>query len=99
MPRSIWRRKVLLGANAFASQGHKRGSKYPVGVSRLEPVGVIVCSVLMALASGAVIYDSTHTLTHYFPKGPKMEFTNSASLMLSVVVVVKVVVWLIAKRE
>jgi len=89
---------VLLYANTLASSGAK-GSSYPVGVARLEPVGVIVCAVLMALASGAVIYDSTHTLVHYYPQGPSMEFTNTAAIMLSVVVVVKIVVWRAAKFE
>jgi len=60
---------------------------------------VIVCSILMALASGAVISDSVRTLVTYFPLGPSMEFTDSASVMLAVVVVVKVAVWRIAKRE
>lgn len=89
---------VLLGTNVAAGRRGK-GTPYPVGMSRLEPVGVIICSVLMALASGAVIYDSLHTLVHYFPKGPKMDFTNTATLMLTMVVGVKVVVWRIAKAE
>jgi len=89
---------VLLGANTLASNGNKGGA-YPVGVARLEPVGVIVCAVLMALASGAVIYDSVHTLVHYYPHGPSMEFTNTAAIMLSVVVIVKILVWRAAKHE
>mmetsp|Transcript_12236 Transcript_12236/g.38353 ORF Transcript_12236/g.38353 Transcript_12236/m.38353 type:complete len:453 (+) Transcript_12236:68-1426(+) len=89
---------VLLGANRYAESG-AGGDLYPVGVSRLEPVGVVVCAVLMVLASGAVIYDSCTTLFCYFPGGPKMEFTDVASAMLAVVVVVKIVVWRAAKFE
>lgn len=89
---------VLLGANTFAGVKGE-GTPYPVGVSRLEPVGVIICSVLMALASGAVIYDSFHTLEHYYPKGPAMQFTDTASVLLACVVAVKIVVWRIAKAE
>mmetsp|Transcript_104397 Transcript_104397/g.225253 ORF Transcript_104397/g.225253 Transcript_104397/m.225253 type:complete len:355 (-) Transcript_104397:202-1266(-) len=86
---------VLLGANTLAESNGTEKS-YPAGVSRLEPVGVIVCSVLMALASGAVIYDSVET----FAAGrPDMHFTNTASVLLSVVVCVKIAVWRIAKRE
>merc|ERR1719188_1999203 len=68
-------------------------------MSRLEPVGVIICSVLMALASGAVICDASRTLFAYYPEGPAMEFTDLATLMLTVVVMVKVVVWQVAKFE
>jgi len=89
---------ILLGANSLSGKGG-RGSAYPVGVARLEPLGVIVCSILMALASGAVISDSVRTLVQYYPSGPRMDFTDSASLMLAVVVCVKVAVWRIAKRE
>mmetsp|Transcript_49454 Transcript_49454/g.127630 ORF Transcript_49454/g.127630 Transcript_49454/m.127630 type:complete len:346 (-) Transcript_49454:92-1129(-) len=89
---------VLLGANTLAESGDA-GKNYPVGVSRLEPVGVIVCSVLMAMASGAVIYDSVETLFMNWPAGPDMQFTNTASVMLSAVVVVKVSVWRVAKQE
>merc|ERR1740123_578140 len=53
----------------------------------------------MALASGAVIFDSMATLYAYYPQGPSMEFTNAAAGMLSVVVVVKVVVWRCAVQE
>mmetsp|Transcript_2732 Transcript_2732/g.6613 ORF Transcript_2732/g.6613 Transcript_2732/m.6613 type:complete len:353 (-) Transcript_2732:256-1314(-) len=89
---------VLLAANSLSAFGGK-GSSYPVGVARLEPVGVVVCSVLMAMASGAVIYDSGATLVEYWPAGPNMVFTDLASLMLSVVVVIKIIVWRIAKFE
>jgi cation diffusion facilitator family transporter len=89
---------VLLGANQLATSGRK-AQAYPVGVARLEPVGVIVCAVLMALASGAVIYDAAHTLWHYYPEGPAMNFTDRAAFMLSVVVVVKIAVWRTAKLE
>lgn len=88
---------VLLGANTLAEK--KSQGAYPVGFARLEPVGVIVCSVLMALASGAVIYDSMYTLITYYPNGPAMEFTDLASIMLACIVVVKIFVWRIAKRE
>jgi len=88
---------VLLASNVLAAKG--RSVEYPVGTSRLEPVGVIVCSVLMALASGAVICDSVQTLAVFWPSGPNMVFTNSASFMLLAVVLVKIVVWRSAKHE
>jgi|EP00927_Polykrikos_kofoidii_P016210 cation diffusion facilitator family transporter len=89
---------VLLAANRIAS-GENTGIIYPVGVSRLEPIGVIVCAVLMGLASGFVIYDSIVTIFSFWPNGPDMVFTDVASIMLAVVVVVKIVVWRVAKRE
>lgn len=90
---------VLLLANRLADTAGGQGTIYPVGVSRVEPIGVIVCAVLMALGSGAVIYESVHTLSKDFPDGPDMTFTNLASIMLAVVVCVKVAVWRVAKRE
>jgi len=89
---------VLLAANSMA-EADTNGGIYPVGVSRLEPIGVIVCAVLMALASGAVIFDSADTLYTNWPSGPEMVFTNLASVMLFVVVLVKVIVWRVAQRE
>jgi cation diffusion facilitator family transporter len=89
---------VLLGANRLAeTQGVE--ASFPVGVSRLEPIGVIVCSTLMVVASGAVIYDCGYTLCTAFPGGPEMDFTLTAAVMLAAVVVVKIFVWRIAKVE
>jgi len=89
---------VLLAANALANAG--KDKTYPVGVSRLEPIGVVVCSVLMAMASGAVIFESLRTTAKYYgTDGPDMVFTNLASLMLFVVVLVKIAVWRVAKNE
>lgn len=89
---------VLLGVNWIAESGAVDGI-YPVGVSRLEPVGVIICAVLMTLGSGGVIYESGETLVLEYPDGPDMKFTWPAAIMLAVVVGVKVVIWQIAKRE
>jgi len=89
---------VLLGANRLADTEGVEAS-FPVGVSRLEPIGVIVCSTLMVLASGAVIYDCGRTLYTGFPGGPEMDFTFIAAVMLAAVVVVKIFVWRIAKVE
>jgi len=89
---------VLLGSNRLSESG-ALGDLYPVGVARLEPVGVVVCAVLMVLASGAVIYDSAITLVLNLPGGPDMEFTNAAQVMLAVVVIVKILVWRVAKSE
>eukprot|EP00446_Apocalathium_sp_SHHI-4_P052402 CAMPEP_0177365864 /NCGR_PEP_ID=MMETSP0368-20130122/39553_1 /TAXON_ID=447022 ORGANISM="Scrippsiella hangoei-like, Strain SHHI-4" /NCGR_SAMPLE_ID=MMETSP0368 /ASSEMBLY_ACC=CAM_ASM_000363 /LENGTH=212 /DNA_ID=CAMNT_0018828825 /DNA_START=69 /DNA_END=703 /DNA_ORIENTATION=- len=89
---------VLLAANALANAGKDKA--YPVGVSRLEPIGVVVCSVLMAMASGAVIFESLRTTAKYYgTDGPDMVFTNLASMMLFVVVLVKIAVWWVAKNE
>lgn len=89
---------VLLGVNWIAESGTVDGI-YPVGVSRLEAVGVIVVAVVMILGSGGVIYDAGFTLYYYYPDGPDMEFTLLAAIMLVCVVAVKVVVWQIAKNE
>jgi len=89
---------VLLAANNIA-ENDDTGAIFPVGVSRLEPIGVIVCAVLMGLASGAVIIESADTLYENYPDGPNMIFTNTASVLLAVVVIVKVMVWRLAKAE
>lgn len=90
---------TLLICNYLAKDGATDEEIYPLGVSRLEPIGVILCSFLMALASAWVIIESTKTLFVYYPNGPDMVFTDVASVMLAVVVLVKIVVWRIAKRE
>lgn len=89
---------VLLGANSLAENG-RVDSSFPLGVSRLEPIGVVICAVLMTIGSGMVIYDALFSLVHYFPDGPDMHFTIPAAVLLTVVVLVKIVVWQVAKYE
>ena len=59
---------MLMAANRVSSQNDQ--VTYPAGRSRLEPVGVVACALLMAMASAQVIRDAVrrscpYTVTRY----------------------------------
>lgn len=85
---------VLLISNKLAESG-ALDEEYPAGIARMEPMGVVICAVLMVLSALWVIYDAVVALT----EDPELEFTAAAQVMLAVVVVAKVVVWRIADSE
>jgi len=87
-----------MGANLFAERSTKANREetiYPVGMSRVEPLGVVICAVLMVLASFEVVQESVSTLITYRHSidGPDMTFTNSSAAMLVGVIVLKIGLW------
>jgi cation diffusion facilitator family transporter len=76
---------VLFAEQAAAS----KGKEYPAGRRRLEPVGVLVCAVIMGLASVEVIRSSVVTLGEYLgtDNTPGVRLTlETASLLLAIIV-------------
>lgn len=61
----LWTNRVATTARTDASQQ----VLYPAGRSRAEPVGVIACALLMAMASAQVIRDSSVCLWDYRQDG------------------------------
>jgi len=90
---------IIMSAN-YMSERHQKNKSiattvYPVGMSRVEPLGVIICAVLMMLASAEVVKDSVAELVKYSskPQGPKMDFSYTAGLVLLVVILLKIGLW------
>ena len=53
--------------------------EYPAGRSRLEPVGVIVCAMLMAVGSLGVIYDAGGSVVEGATRGGKIPTSKAPS--------------------
>mmetsp|Transcript_14436 Transcript_14436/g.19303 ORF Transcript_14436/g.19303 Transcript_14436/m.19303 type:complete len:418 (+) Transcript_14436:20-1273(+) len=74
-------------------------TEYPAGRKRLEPVGVLVCAVLMGLGSFFVIFDSCKTLAEAFESGksPTLSIDAITLLILVITVLSKAILWLFCK--
>jgi len=90
---------VLMVANRYAQRPRSAYETfYPAGVSRIEPIGVIICAVIMSLGAGMVIKDSAMALIVVYVKGgeiPKIDLTVSSGVFLLCVIALKVVLWFI----
>mmetsp|Transcript_34568 Transcript_34568/g.106865 ORF Transcript_34568/g.106865 Transcript_34568/m.106865 type:complete len:409 (-) Transcript_34568:31-1257(-) len=64
-------------------------AKYPTGLSRLEPVAVLIFAVLMASLSLQILVESTTALVEGLTKTPKRP--NATPLVIAIMVVVIVV--------
>mmetsp|Transcript_2 Transcript_2/g.5 ORF Transcript_2/g.5 Transcript_2/m.5 type:complete len:429 (+) Transcript_2:181-1467(+) len=53
---------VLMWANRASQRGKQADVAYPAGRARLEPVGVVTCALLMAMASLQVVRDASGEL-------------------------------------
>eukprot|EP00928_Gymnodinium_smaydae_P063512 TRINITY_DN47065_c0_g1_i1.p1 TRINITY_DN47065_c0_g1~~TRINITY_DN47065_c0_g1_i1.p1 ORF type:complete len:386 (-),score=97.81 TRINITY_DN47065_c0_g1_i1:48-1205(-) len=89
---------TLMSAHYLAERNAKTDQVdtiYPVGMSRVEPLGVIICAVLMVLAAAEVVRRAVGELVVYAttPHGPGMDFTLSSGLLLFGVIVLKIVLW------
>eukprot|EP00746_Dinoflagellata_sp_MGD_P086471 gnl/MRDRNA2_/MRDRNA2_34225_c0_seq1.p1 gnl/MRDRNA2_/MRDRNA2_34225_c0~~gnl/MRDRNA2_/MRDRNA2_34225_c0_seq1.p1 ORF type:complete len:467 (+),score=59.75 gnl/MRDRNA2_/MRDRNA2_34225_c0_seq1:99-1499(+) len=60
---------VLMWTQSLVSSKHQNTEDYPAGRARLEPIGVMVCAVVMGMASIEVISTSIHKLLKYWNKG------------------------------
>lgn len=89
----------LLGQGALmftsALAKGKNEDEYPVGRGRLEPVGVIICAVVMGMASMEVISQSTVRLVKFWDRSdaPEVALTMTAALLLVGVIFLKVGLW------
>ena len=74
--------------------------EFPAGRTRLEPVGVIICAMLMAVGSVGVIFESVETLGDAFfreddsKKFPTIDINRATLAVLIVTVLSKGVLWL-----
>jgi len=83
----------LLGQGVLSyseSQSGVKQANYPAGKSRLEPLGVMVCAILMSMASIEVIRDSCEKI--YYGLSPT-SMDNSIAIMLVFVVTLKIILW------
>lgn len=74
---------VLLWAKQLAS-ARNRKDLYPIGRERLEPVGVMVCAVVMGMASIEVISTSVLRLMKYWDREdvPQLHMSNGVVMLL-----------------
>eukprot|EP01062_Namystynia_karyoxenos_P021990 TRINITY_DN18407_c0_g1_i1.p1 TRINITY_DN18407_c0_g1~~TRINITY_DN18407_c0_g1_i1.p1 ORF type:complete len:466 (+),score=129.38 TRINITY_DN18407_c0_g1_i1:103-1398(+) len=84
---------VLVWAKRL-SMSEEANKEYPVGRSRLEPVGVIVCAVLMGMASMEVIHKSIQKIeTHWGETNLHLAVNVVTTSMLVAVVILKSVLY------
>lgn len=86
---------ALMWTNKLASAGNH--AEYPVGRGRLEPVGVMICAIVMGMASIEVISTSALKLIKYWDKGPNevpvIVLTQGTELLLVGIIVLKAVLF------
>lgn len=87
----IWTKQLSMG---------KRVDDYPVGKGKLEPVGVMICAVVMGMASIEVISTSVGKLVQYWgrPDPPSVDLTASTVFILVGVVVLKAILYVWCSR-
>mmetsp|Transcript_33462 Transcript_33462/g.83397 ORF Transcript_33462/g.83397 Transcript_33462/m.83397 type:complete len:403 (-) Transcript_33462:308-1516(-) len=89
---------MLMVANRLTSNEHDDRVTYPAGRSRLEPVGVVACALLMAMASAQVIRDAVNELLNArFGVIPTVELRPSDAWLLCATVVVKLALYVWCK--
>lgn len=94
----------LLGQGALVVTSHvasiQRRGDYPVGRGRLEPVGVMICAVVMGMASIEVISTSVMRLYKYWgsPTGPVVVLTAFTLVLLVGVIVLKFALFIWCNR-
>ncbi len=87
---------TLMASHAMAHGSSRQASEiYPAGVARVEPLGVVICAVLMVLASVEVVRKSMQTLFQYVGTGtaPPMNFGEDTGALIFVVIILKVALW------
>ncbi|OLQ05530.1 Metal tolerance protein 4 [Symbiodinium microadriaticum] len=93
---------LMLTSFLARQSGHE---EYPVGRGRLEPVGVMICAVVMGMASMEVISQSSIKLIKYWDRddAPAAVLTETAVVVLVFIVFLKAGLWYwcsnVAKRN
>jgi len=84
---------ALMWTTMLAASG--RHEEYPVGRGRLEPVGVMICAVVMGMASMEVISQSSMRLLKYWDRddAPHSGLTDATVALLIGIIVLKSVLW------
>lgn len=77
------------------SQSGVKQANYPAGKSRLEPVGVMVCAILMSMASIEVIRDSCQNIVDGLKP---TDMDNPTAIMLVGVIALKIALWRYSAR-
>jgi len=93
----------LLGQGALLFTSYLAGDShedYPIGRGRLEPVGVMICAVVMGMASVEVISTSTMRLLKFWnsPEPPEVVLSSGVAAMLVAIILLKAVLWWWCKR-
>lgn len=84
---------ALMWTTMLAASG--RHEEYPVGRGRLEPVGVMICAVVMGMASMEVISQSSMRLLKYWDRddAPHSGLTDATAALLVGIIVLKSILW------
>mmetsp|Transcript_83218 Transcript_83218/g.165202 ORF Transcript_83218/g.165202 Transcript_83218/m.165202 type:complete len:407 (-) Transcript_83218:65-1285(-) len=93
----------LLGQGALLFTSYLAGDShedYPIGRGRLEPVGVMICAVVMGMASIEVISTSTMRLLKFWnlPDPPSVVLSPSVAAMLVAIILLKAFLWIWCSR-
>lgn len=94
----------LLGQGALVWASHvaakKSEEEYPVGRGRLEPVGVMICAVVMGMASIEVISTSVMRLLQYWgtDKTPAVVLSDSTAALLVGIILLKAMLYVWCRR-
>mmetsp|Transcript_6769 Transcript_6769/g.16603 ORF Transcript_6769/g.16603 Transcript_6769/m.16603 type:complete len:408 (+) Transcript_6769:141-1364(+) len=70
-------------------------SKYPAGVSRLEPIGVILCASIMGMAAMELVW---HSILQLIRGKHKLYFTALSTSILVAAVFIKLVLYVFCSR-
>jgi len=87
---------LLLFAQRVVSahrMGHSSNTLYPAGQSRLEPMGVVACAMLMALASVAVIKEAAEQLWKQDARPLSLSAFDVAGLLAAIGAKLGLLVW------
>lgn len=89
---------ALMWTTMLAASGSHE--EYPVGRGRLEPVGVMICAVVMGMASMEVISQSSMRLLKYWDRedAPHSGLTDDTAALLVGIIVLKAALWIWSSR-
>lgn len=89
---------TLMWTNHLANS--RKHDEYPVGRGRLEPLGVMICAVVMGMASMQVISTSAGRLVTYWGRddSPTIEFTRALVPLLVSIIIFQACLYLWCKK-